>query len=217
MLQPKIAVLDTGIDWSQLTVNKNNISSVLVSEKAQSPGQHAALVINILGTVCPNALIQHVGIMGPNGNATGLDLYRGLKWCTEQDDIDVICLSLCYRNQEPIPEIEALLAQLHEQGVVIIASRHNDFPGESAYPADCETTIGVDQLNGLKLGNYEVLDSEHKILGMNGHGIITKLGKQTVSINGNSFSAPILAARIANSRLKGKCDNLVEAWHSLAS
>jgi hypothetical protein len=217
MLQPKIAVLDTGVDTDLLTINLDNFSSVLVSEKAQQPGQHAALVINIIGTVSPTAKIQHVGIMGPQGNANGLDLYRGLKWCVEQPDIDVICLSLCYRNQAPIPEIEGLLTQLQEKGVVIIASRHNDFPGESAYPADCDSTIGVDQLNGLKIGNYKVLDDAHKILGMNGHGIITQLGKQKVSLDGNSFSAPILAARIANSRAKGKCDNLLETWQSLAS
>ncbi|QTL36456.1 S8 family serine peptidase [Pseudoalteromonas viridis] len=217
MLQPKIAVLDTGIDLAHLTINTDNLSSVLVSEKAQTPGQHAALVINIIGTVCPDAKIQHVGIMGPNGNANGLDLYRGLKWCLGQDDIDVICLSLCYRNQAPIPEIENLLTELQDKGVVIIASRHNDFPGESAYPADCDTTIGVDQLDGLKLGKYKILDDDHKILGMNGHGIITQLGKQKVSLDGNSFSAPILAARIANSRVQGKCYSLNDTWQVLAS
>lgn len=216
MSQPNIAVLDTGVDPSQLTIDQNKLSSVLVSEKAASPGPHAALVINILGTVCPEAHIKHVGIMGPAGNANALDLFKGLTWCLQQDDIDVICLSLCYRHQEPIPEIERLLKQLEDKGVIVIASRHNDFPGERAYPADCDTTIGVDQFNGLKLGKFEVISDENKILGMNGHGIVTKLGTQAVSLDGNSFSAPILAARIANSRIKGKCTDLNKTWQALA-
>jgi|SRR3990167_822410 hypothetical protein len=216
MSQPNVAVLDTGIDFSQLIVNTANIRSVTISEKARQPGPHAALVINILGTVCPEAMIHHVGIMDPNGSANGLELYQGLQWCLQKPDLDIVCLSLCYRHQEPIPEIEEILEKLHQRGIIVIASRHNNYPGEPAYPADCLTTIGVDQLAGINLGSFKILDNEHKILGMNGHGIVTQLGAQKVALNGNSFSAPILAARIANSRRQGKCLNLENTWQVLA-
>src|SRR3989338_5515879 len=109
MSQPNVAVLDTGIDFSQLIVNTANIRSVTISEKARQPGPHAALVINILGTVCPEA----------------------------------------------IPEIEEILEKLHQRGIIVIASRHNNYPGEPAYPADCLTTIGVDQLAGINLGSFK--------------------------------------------------------------
>lgn len=92
--------------------------------------------------VAPGSKYYHLKVLNDEGWGNWSDIAEGLEWCIDHsNEIDLVSMSLG-AGEAPI-NIKDLCAQLHNDGVILVAASGNEGMDVSIYPARYDTVISV--------------------------------------------------------------------------
>jgi subtilisin family serine protease len=197
-----IAVLDTGVDFSQPDLQGALVPGFDVLNGTDDPSDdngHGTRTAGIVGArgdnglgisgVCPRCSIMPVKVVGADGTATGFDVASGITWATTHGAA-VISLSLGGAQSNAIA---GAIEYAESKGVLIVAAAGNGGSSEPFYPAADPGVLSVaaTQTNG-------------QLYPWSNHGSWVSVGApgcDTTTFNGGGFgkfcgtsaSAPVVA------------------------
>lgn len=155
----KIAVIDTGIDYTHADLRDNiggGVSVVSYTRDFMDDEGHGTHVAGIIGAqdngigskgIANGAKIYAVKALNQDGQGTVDDLTKGIRWCIA-NDIDIINMSVALSNDELwTPQFKRLEAAIneayYEHGIYIVAATGNEGVAHVSYPAAFPAVIGV--------------------------------------------------------------------------
>lgn len=204
-----VAIIDSGVEAGHPDLAGAQISGVVITERfgqflfsdydgEDVAGHGTACAARVL-KVAPAARIVSCRILNRSVQSTSQALLVALKWVVQQDDIDVVNLSLGTPNREFGLDIAEQVDALYAKGVpVVVARGYEDRPD---YPSAFGTPVSVtaertDNDDDLIFHSGSVVE-----FGARGYNVEVpwRAGKR-LTVNGSSFAAPLIAGRIA--RLK---------------
>jgi subtilisin family serine protease len=183
---PRIGLIDTGVDAPR------GFSGVLVEQRGFAseravPGAHGAAVAALASSAAANARFYVADIYGgaPTGGASSA-MARSLAWLASEN-VPVINVSLVGpRNRI----VEAMVARLTGQGILIVAAVGNDGPAAAPlFPAAYPGVVGV---TGV--------DQRQRVLVEAGRGAQVDFSAPGIvdrRVRGTSYAAPIVAGLLA--------------------
>lgn len=149
----KIAVLDTGVDYTHPDLSPNYIEGYDFINDDSDPmddnghGTHVAGIIagakngeGILG-VAPEAEIYALKVSDSRGKGSFSGLIKGIDWAIEHD-MDIVTMSITGTGGTKALQKAVQLAY-NEYGIILVAAVGNGGSGEVLYPAAYEEVIGV--------------------------------------------------------------------------
>ena len=164
----KVAVLDTGIDYSHPDLDVKGGVSVIGPRESTEPrdwndknghGTHVAGTIaamnNTIGVVgvAPNASLYAVKVLGNSGIGSYSDLIDGIQWSIDHE-MQVISMSLSGTSNSITVKTVCDAANTH--GLILVAAAGNKGDGNNAttelsYPAayDSVIAVGATDINNL--------------------------------------------------------------------
>jgi len=198
----RIAVLDTGVashssflsriisidlmerssDPSALNGHGTAVASTLVSSSSLTPG------------VVPGAEILSIRIANDAGVSNSWLLAQGIIAAVDAG-AHIINISMGSSGDSTL--VRSAIEYAREAGVVIIAAAGNDGSGQVANPAANDGVIAVGSVDAA--GNHLSFSNSGKVdVSAPGYGVNTAwVGDQSVSVDGTSFSTPIVSGAIA--------------------
>ncbi len=206
----KVAVLDTGIDYTHEDLNDNYLGGCNfvfpntdpLDDSRLSHGTHVAGIIaaerNGLGIVgvAPEAKLYAVKVLDGGGFGSAEWIVAGIEWAVAQD-ADVINMSLAG------PDTQALRAACeaaHEAGVLLVAAGGNSLAGGGAvrYPAAYRSVIAVTGTDAQNIpGNFAPIGTELQ-LAAPGVGVVsTTAGGNYNVLDGTSQAAACVSGAAA--------------------
>lgn len=157
----KVAVLDTGIDWTHpdLTPNVKGAISFVPGETAMdghSHGTHCAgtigAVINGAGVVgvAPEAWLYAVKVLANNGSGNWSWLISGLSWCV-QNRINIASMSLGGGGAPAA--LEQMCNAAFNAGVLLVAAAGNAGPGMNTVgqPGKYKNVVAVSAIDNANV------------------------------------------------------------------
>lgn len=159
----KIAILDTGIDFSHPDLKNNFKSGVSfaqdldgkiinpdgLDDSYNSHGTHVAGIIaaenNGIGVVgvAPNASIYSVKVLDGAGFGHASWIIAGIEWAIE-NDMDIITMSLGAQQDDPdLVSLRTATENAYNAGILLVASAGNTNGGLTTYPAKYDSVIAV--------------------------------------------------------------------------
>jgi len=155
----KIAVLDTGIDYTHPDLDNNyrgginiidpNLPAGPFDDSWNSHGTHVAGIIaaelngNGVVGVAPQASLYAIKTLDNSGNGYLSDVIAGIEWAIA-NNIDIINMSLGLRRDSPA--LAEACTKAYEAGILLVAAAGNTGIyglGEVLYPARYSTVIAV--------------------------------------------------------------------------
>jgi subtilisin family serine protease len=150
----KIALLDTRVNDKELVYKEKSFDPV-ASKPSDNSDLHGDGIARVIKEVAPGARVYDVEVANNQGIIKPESLIKGLKWAIGQK-VDIINMSLSF--QQSNPQIDELLKQAYEEGIIIVAASGNDGTGTPSYPASSPYVISVGSsgINGERLdfSNY---------------------------------------------------------------
>lgn len=152
----KVAILDSGIyekhDFLEDINFKSYNSIENSSNQTEDDSNHgtgiASLIINPLSKEeRSNVLIYNVKVVTEDGDGSPDYMIKGLRWAIKEK-VDVINISAGFQTNNT--EIEDLINQAFEKGIVIIASAGNNLGFDSDYPAKLNNVISISSISSNK-------------------------------------------------------------------
>lgn len=190
----KVAVIDSGIDMSNLFFKDKHISCLKVDKdkivgcNADTNG-HGTLVTSYILRECENVAITSIQILNKDNNSSIDKLIKAIDYCIESK-IDIINLSLgIHDNNDKIDILRLACNKAISNGTLIFTSHSNI--GNVSYPASFKNVIGVSHDNSIEDNILKVNKCTRDIifstplLSMNHFGI-------SASKSGSSFLCPYI-------------------------
>jgi hypothetical protein len=181
---------------------------------------HGTFIAGIIRMTAPDAQVLPVHVMTDHGAVSELNVIEALKWLVTQVDggqpVDVVNMSFGRPEDrevvnEDLPALRAVIAELRQRGVRIVASAGNQGCQEPSIPAGLATNAGAPVVSvGAGTG-----PGEHERAPYSNYGpwvLEWRPGTDVISISGipgddgtmglakwsgTSFSAPIVAGELA--------------------
>lgn len=151
----KVAVIDTGIDYTHPDLKENYVEGYNVINKTNDPmddqghGTHVAGTIaairdlkGVVG-VAPNAKLYAVKVLDKNGSGQFSWIIDGIQWAVEHK-MNVINMSLGGRTSSDA--LKMAVDKAKESGITVVCAAGND-SGPVNYPAKYESAIAVSALD----------------------------------------------------------------------
>jgi len=156
----KIAVIDTGVDFTHDDLSANYQGGINIRNNDNSPmddnghGTHVSGILaavanngGIIGTA-PGSGIYGVKVLSSSGSGTYSDVISGIKWSAD-NNMDIASLSLGGPASQALCDA---VSSAFSKGVLVIAAAGNDGkrPGKGdnvGYPANCADAIAVAATN----------------------------------------------------------------------
>ena len=198
----RIAILDTGValhssfigriltmdligsssDPTVLNGHGTAVASTLISSSALTPG------------VVPGAEILSIRIANDNGVSNSWLLAQGIIAAVD-GGAQLINISMGSSGDSAL--VRSAIQYARDAGVVIIAAAGNDGSGQVAKPAANDGVIAVGAVDAA--GNHLAFSNSGKVdVSAPGYGVNTAwTDDQSVSVDGTSFSTPIITGAIA--------------------
>ncbi|WP_420798630.1 S8 family peptidase [Paenibacillus beijingensis] len=149
----KIAVIDTGVDFSHPDLKNSLAGGINLVNRAQPPHDDNGHGTHIAGTiaaanriqgmigVAPRAIIYPVKAFDQNGSAYVADIVLAIEWCI-RNRMDIINMSFGMKSRSK--SLLTAVVNAYNAGIVIIASSGNDGKRRTVdYPARYTHTISV--------------------------------------------------------------------------
>lgn len=195
----RAAIVDTVLSPSQaayLGLQQVENHHPHVPGLAQS--NHGALVVSLFNRQVKVAhALSYYGLLCSQGTTNGKDFYHLLCRLARQR-FDVINLSFSMAHTSACDVIAVLIKDMHDAGTVIVTAAYNERHLGIGFPASCAHTIGVTDQEGCGERALEVVDEEMKLIALKPQALRTELEGIPVQVCGNSYSAPLISALIAN-------------------
>ena len=197
-----IAVLDTGVDFSQPDlraalvpgydfVNRDDEPSDDNGHGTRTAGIVGARADNGLGIsgVCPRCSVMPVKVAGADGFASWLDVASGITWATDHG-ASVISMSLGGAQSDAVA---AAVRYAQSKGVLVVAAAGNNGNSQRFYPAADPGVLSV--AGTAKAGGLYSWSSHGSWVDVAAPGCDTTtfLGDRFGQFCGTSASAPVVA------------------------
>lgn len=227
----RVCIIDSGVDITHPSINSININgySIEYSDKANrivikdgifddSIG-HGTAVTAIIQNIFPSAAITMVKLLDDDLSVSPDLLYKALEHLSENNQYDLINLSLGIVELTDISHLEMLCKRIVAQGTLIISAFDNT--GAVSFPASFDCVIGVDSsIDCRKINHWEYV--ENSIVNIRGIGSVQRVpwkNPQYVITNGNSFTCACItgyAALFISECACHSCDDLLEIFKKKA-
>lgn len=203
----RVAVLDTGIEYTHQDLEKNIASHVDFTNSRRGSmdvnghGTHVAGIIaakkNDFGVVgvAPESKIYSAKVLDSQGRGNFKWITQGIKWAIEKE-VDLINLSLGGPSRPPEHLHQAIKEAVHK-GIIIVAATGND-NGDICYPAlydECIAVSAVDQ--NLKRADFSNYGIQNEITAPGVDVLSTHINNSYVELSGTSMATPMIAGAAA--------------------
>ena len=187
----RVAVIDSG------TTAENEHSGYALNFSEEDNGidgiNHGVPIMNIISHekfgLSPKVTIYSLKVINKYGNASTESIYQALEWCLN-NSIDLINMSLSFGIHSE--NIECLVSELVNKGVIIVASINND-NRTIDYPSMYDGVICVGKTNSLDLYEKDrcvIFQCDQTIT-------IEALNGEEKDFVGNSYLTPVVTGIIA--------------------
>jgi subtilisin family serine protease len=202
----RVGVIDSGIDnnhpaiaghvtgWASFVEDRDGVMHEDFEPHEDAFG-HGTACADIIRRLAPDAELVSVRVLGPALSGKGTVFAHGLRWAIEQG-LDVINLSLGTTKRDYFGLFHELADLAYFKGVVLVTAANN-MPVES-YPSLYSSVISVACHEGDDPYGFYYNPTPPVEFGAPGINIsVAWLGGQTVTVTGNSFSAPHITGLVA--------------------
>ncbi|WP_425485178.1 S8 family peptidase [Anoxybacillus ayderensis] len=158
----KVAILDSGINREH-----EDLKGKVVKEfNAINPGQplydtygHGTAIAGTIAAsdnevgirgVSPNVEIYSVKVLDDKGRGNVRDLVRGIKWCIDNNKVQVMNISFGMSLDNP--ELRKAIETAINSGIIVVAAAGNNYGRKTDYPANYKDVISVTAVNS----NYKM-------------------------------------------------------------
>lgn len=220
-----VAVVDSGIDINHFDLKENIIKEYSRSfheweKTVEDLNGHGTASVGVVGAnqnargivgVAPKAKIIAIKALGQNGLGTNASIVRSLSYIwTIRRHVDVINLSL--GSKTPLDDRgHDIIKKLHNYGIPIIAAAGNDPDAGIMYPARYPEVFAVGSYSPNLLRDRSDFSAKGPELDFMAGGdkvLTTWPGDKFATLQGTSFSAPLVAGTVALLISKLKNDNI---------
>jgi hypothetical protein len=221
----KIAVLDTGVtSHSSFHTDIRSINLVdLPADRSAQNGHGTAVASVIIGNdpftpgVAPGAEMISVRIADDNGQSDSFLLAKGIVAAV---DAGAKLLNISMGSFGDSALVRNAIAYATEAGAMIVAAAGNNGLERVAYPAANDGVIAVGGVDAA--GNHLAFSNSGETIDISapGYGVNAAwTGDQAASVNGTSFSAPIVTGALAAIMTEAGKQKLsaTQAWQLLSS
>ena len=200
-----VAVIDSGVDpdhpflKGRVIPTKINTSTSGTRNSSMDDNGHGTGVASIIAdSTLDNIYIKPYKVLDHYKDGTVLSVVAGIN-CAINDGVDVINLSLCFKENSDI--LYETIRKALEKDIMVIAAAGNYGTDTPYYPAAYREVIAVSALNKSNIianfSNYgEMIDFAAPGVQV----MVATLNGNTVQQNGTSYSAPFVAALAATLR-----------------
>lgn len=205
-----VAVLDTGIAAEHPDL-KNNIAGVVdFTGDTRTVNPHATHVAGIIAAaadgvgvigIAPEAKLYSLRVLDSDGLCPSDYRYviEGLEWVIDHPEIDIVNISLGASIQPP-DRMHALIRELANRGVIIIAASGNEGAKDLCYPAKYTEVISVAAMdkNG-KIANFSNVGANLDCFapGVDVYSTWVNGGYGYAKESGSSMAAPFISGLLA--------------------
>jgi subtilisin len=224
----KVAVLDTGVDWTHpdLAPNFKGAVSFVPGETAMdghSHGTHCAgtiaAAINGAGVVgvAPEAWLYAVKVLANNGSGNWSWLISGLNWCV-QNKIQIASMSLGGGGAPAA--LETMCNAAFNAGVLLVAAAGNSGPAMNTVgqPAKYKNVIAVSAIDSANvIANFSSRGPEIELSAPGVQVLSTVPGGGFGTKSGTSMACPHVAGGAAVVWGSHRFATNVQIWNLLAS
>ena len=182
----KVAILDVGINESQLSVKRKAGGNILqmqflpggiLKNPSNHPpfSSHGTIVADTLLRIAPQVEILSADIFGNAFHSTAEQLIHAMRYAIHEGNCKIINLSLGLpedRIPHPSRKLQLLhvLEEAYEKDVLVFAAGNNDHPFQTSYPAKYESSLfSVNKKSIPELMKYRYQPAEG--LEFIGHGV----------------------------------------------
>ncbi len=203
----KIAVLDTGIDFTHSDLDGAVIDSKDFSGSVSGPadmqghGTHVSGIIaarkNTQGVVgvAPEAGLLIGKVLGDNGAGSSRSVTSGIEWAIEQE-ADIISMSL--GSQYPDEFIHGAIKKAIDAGIFVIAAAGNDGFNKVDFPAAHDEVIAVGSIDRRrKISSFSSRGPEVDIVAPGDQILSTYPTRTYARLSGTSMATPFVAGVVA--------------------
>ena len=203
----KIAFIDDGINTSRFSI-PFPVSNILLAEENTidlkesniNPCSHGTLCAAIFCKYAEVNNIELICLKVLNSELRGknISLIEALEWCIN-NNISIVNCSVGTTNKSDFTALDAFFSKIKKQKITIVASKSNK--NIYTYPACNNSVIGVKSSflyfdGNMKIRWYPFDGAEVETSGV--HNLILKDESFFKTTNANSFSAPVVTAKVAN-------------------
>ena len=202
----KIAIIDTGIDLSDNTINKfihfNRDIQIdkfeLEYKSIDDINGHGTLCAKTIIKLCSNVDIYPIKIFDYKGQTSSLKLIDVLNKLL-LTDIKIINISASSLNCSCIEEIHLVCKKLYEKGKIIVCSQHNVGTNISSIPTRFNEVIGVRGIENISNDNDFLYNPYNEIqMCCNSKFHFVKFKDKVTDFGKNSRAAAVASGIIAN-------------------
>ncbi len=206
---PKVAILDSGINWAHSDLSAHVISNIdMVGSQygASDYLGHGTHVAGIVGAVYDNSIygvgitplvsLMNIKVIRDNGSGSGSELISGLVYAADHGS-DVISMSLGNGGNCP-SSVQDAIDYVYEAGNVVIAAAGNDNLQGLNWPGSCNHVISVAATDSndakASFSNYGNLSGNFVDVSAPGNLIYSTLKDGTFGVmSGTSMSTPVVS------------------------
>ena len=220
----KVAVLDTGVDFSQpvlmgsvvpgwdfvhsqpggqevadtnqetTPILDQETTPILDSKKYPAYG-HGTMVAGLIHLVAPKALIMPVKVFAADGTATISQIVEGIHWAV---DHGANVINMSFSTVVPSDALKEAIGYANSKGVICVVSAGNDGKAEVVFPAAYPSVIDVASISNQGVRSLFSNFGSEITLAAPGEAVITTYpGNRYAEVWGTSFSAPLAAGGAA--------------------
>ncbi|MFJ7995515.1 S8 family peptidase [Peribacillus frigoritolerans] len=204
-IEPKIAVIDTGVKIDNSYLKNSNISQDYLDELSQTSKQmHGTMVLGILasdgnGETEPGGLIPKSNILSiQSGTDMGMTTNQLIKSINIAVQKKAKIINISLGTTKNSKELQSTVSNALKKGIIIIASAGNESISQDYYPAAYKGVISVGSINNKKEITEEVNPSNIDIFAP-GEQLITSTSTkdEKTYFSGNSAATPIVTSTVA--------------------
>lgn len=174
---------------------------------------HGTSVAGLIHLVAPNTTILPIKAFGPGGTATAAVIYQSIAYAIDQH---VNVMNLSFSASATTPDIQDIIAEAVNDGIVVVAAAGNGGTAAAVYPASLPGVTGAGALDGTQPGlpgasfsNFnpgvgQYVDVEAAAPGVNLFTTYPGTGQIWATVSGTSFSTPLIAGEAALLVQEGK-------------
>jgi hypothetical protein len=139
----KVALLDTAFqkeqEWGSHLQKEENFLPTS-AEQPSKRGLHADLMMHVLLSVSSDVEVYHGIVASSDGKVQKEALSKGLKWAIAQG-VDIVNMSISFPHAEP--ELEEILQEACEKGILLVSAAGNEGANGVSYPASSPYVLAV--------------------------------------------------------------------------
>lgn len=204
----KVAVMDTGIDYSHPDIAANFKDGIDFTSEFESDymdrnghGTHCAGIIGAVGTdrgvigVAPHCELYAVKVLDDHGMGLVGSIIKGIDWCISKK-IDIISFSMgSVRN--PGDDLYQAIKRAREKGIIVLAATGNEHI-HTMWPAAYNGVMGIGSLSqGMPKRLFSDQEEYTDVVAPDIDIISTYPGNRYSKISGTSMATPMVTGVVA--------------------